>query len=246
MPPVNVLCIKWGTKYGPEYVNILHSMVSRHLKRPHRFVCLTDDAAGIAAHIETRPMPRVGFKDFDEMQPWARAHGWLKITSFASPLYDLAGPTLFIDLDVVIVDELDSFFDFPGEFVVIKEWDKHDGTGNTSVYRFNAGAHADVLQTLINDPDGAQRSYRNEQQFVTTLLARQGKMGFWPDAWCRSFKRHCVRTHVLNLFLPPRIPEGARIIAFHGKPNPPDAIAGRSGKWYRRVIPTDWVKDHWR
>ncbi|MGE0115554.1 MAG: glycosyltransferase [Steroidobacteraceae bacterium] len=243
---VNVLCIKWGQKYGAHYVNVLRSMVSRHLQRPHRFICLTDDATGIDPGVEVFPMPKVGFADFDEMQPWARQHGWLKLTSFAWPLYDLQGPTLFIDLDVVIVGELDSFFDVPGEFVVIREWDKRDGTGNTSVYRFNAGAHLDALEYFKQHADAARREYRNEQQYITTFVARQGKMQFWPEAWCRSFKRHCVRAHVLNWFLPPRIPEDARIIAFHGKPNPPDAIAGRSGKWYRRVLPTQWIKEHWR
>jgi hypothetical protein len=243
---VNVLCIKWGKKYGPEYVNILRSMVSRHLHQAHRFVCLTDDAAGIDASVEVLPMPKVGFADFDNMELWARQHGWLKLASFARPLHDLEGPTLFIELDVVIVGELDSFFTPPGEFIVIREWDKRDGTGNTSVYRFTAGAHVDALEYFKQHSDEARREYRNEQQYITTFLARQGKMSFWPEAWCRSFKRHCVRAHGLNLFLPPRIPEDARIIAFHGKPNPPDAIAGISGKWYRRVIPTQWVKDHWR
>ena len=27
---------------------------------------------------------------------------------------------------------------------------------------------------------------------------------------------------------------------------PAIAIAGVSGKWYRRVLPTQWVADHWR
>ncbi|MCY1546355.1 hypothetical protein D9M68_823470 [compost metagenome] len=87
---------------------------------------------------------------------------------------------------------------------------------------------------------------RNEQEFITLYLARQGKLSYWPDTWCRSFKRHCLRGGIMGWFLPPTIPEGARIIAFHGKPNPPDAIAGVSGKWYRRVLPTQWVADHWR
>ena len=243
---VNVLCIKWGKKYGPEYVNILRSMVSRHLLREHRFICLTDDVQGIDASVETLPMPKVDFPDFDNMITWARAHGWLKLVSFANPLHDIKGPTLFIDLDVVIVDWLDPFFDLPGEFIVIREWDKRDGTGNTSVYRFNAGAHEDALAYFKKNSTQIRNTYRNEQQYITTYLANQGKMSFWPEAWCRSFKRHCVRAHFLNLFLPPRIPEGARIIAFHGKPNPPDAIAGKSGKWYRRVIPTPWIKDYWR
>jgi hypothetical protein len=246
MQTVNVLCIKWGTKYGPEYVNTLRSMVRRHLKRPHRFVCLTDDRSGIDADIEVMDIPPVGIADFDTRQPWTFAHGWLKLTSFADPLYDLAGPTLFIDLDVVIVGSLDEFFDVPGEFLVIKEWDKRDETGNTSVYRYTIGAHRDALDHLRDHQAEALSKVRNEQEYITGYLARQGKLGYWPAEWCRSFKRHCVRGLVLGWFLPPRIPAGAKIIAFHGKPNPPDAIAGRSGKWYRRVLPTPWVAEFWR
>jgi hypothetical protein len=244
---VNVLCIKWGTKYGPEYVDTLQRMVARHLSRPHRFVCMTDDAAGIdGASVEVLPIPKVGFDEFDERKPWTFGHGWLKLTSFANPLHDLRGPTLFLDLDIVIVDALDPFFDVPGEFVVIREWDKHDGTGNTSCYRYTAGAHPDALEYLKRDYPRNVQAVRNEQEFITGYLGRQGKVSFWPDAWCRSFKRHCVPRGVRGWFEAPRIPEGARIVAFHGKPNPPDAIAGRSGRWYRRVLPTPWVAEHWR
>ncbi len=246
METVNVLCIKWGKKYGPEYVNKLHAMVGRHLKRPHRFVCLTDDAEGISPGIDVKPIPMVGFDEFDQRKPWTFGHGWLKLTSFAEPLYDLSGRTLFLDLDIVIVDSLDPFFERTEPFVVIKEWDKSDGTGNTSCYLYTIGAHTDALEHLRANYPGSIADVRNEQEFITGFLNRQGKLAYWPDAWCRSFKRHCMRPGLLGWFQPPTIPEGARIIAFHGKPNPPDAIAGVSGKWYRRVLPTQWVADHWR
>ncbi len=246
MQPVNVLCIKWGSKYGADYVNKLRSMVRRNLSLPHRFVCLTDNREGIENDIEVFDIPAVGIQDFDTRQPWTFAHGWLKLTSFADPLYDLTGPTLFIDLDVVIVDRINCFFEQPGEFLVIREWDKHDGTGNTSVYRYMAGRHRDALEYLRDHQTAALAKVRNEQEFITSYLARQGKLGYWPESWCRSFKRHCVPRGVAGWFLPPRIPAGAKIIAFHGKPNPPDAIAGRSGKWYRRVLTTPWVAEHWR
>ena len=246
MQAVNVLCIKWGKKYGPEYVNKLHSMVSRHLHRPFRFVCLTDDTVGIDPAIEVKPIPMVGFDEIDQRKPWTFGHGWLKLTSFANPLYDLQGRTLFLDLDIVIVDSLDPFFEQPGEFVVIKEWDKKDGTGNTSCYVYTIGAHTDALDHLKNDYPASIGTVRNGQEFITLYLARQGKLSYWPDAWCRSFKRHCLQRGLMGWFKPPTIPEGARIIAFHGKPNPPDAIAGVSGKWSRRVMPTQWVADHWR
>jgi len=246
MNPVNVLCIKWGQKYGPDYVNKLHSMVRRHLKRPFRFICLTDDAQGIDPAIEVKPIPAIGFAPFDQREPWSFGHGWLKLTSFAPQLYDLSGRTLFLDLDIVIVDSLDPFFDQPGEFIVIREWDKTDGTGNTSCYLYTIGAHADALDHLKNDYPASVKAVRNEQEFITGFLARQGKLSYWPEAWCRSFKRHCLRPGLLSWLAEPTIPAGARLIAFHGKPNPPDAIAGRSGKWYRRVKPTRWVAEHWQ
>jgi hypothetical protein len=246
MQAVNVLCIKWGKKYGPEYVNKLHSMVSRHLKRPFRFVCLTDDSEGIAPGIEVKPIPMVGFDEFDQRKPWSFGHGWLKLTSFADPLYDLQGRTLFLDLDIVIVDSLDPFFEQDGEFIVIKEWDKKDDTGNTSCYLYTIGAHADALAHLKNDFPESIAQVRNEQEFITQYLARQGKLRYWPAEWCRSFKRHCMRGGLMGWFSPPVIPPGARIIVFHGKPNPPDVIAGVSGKWYRRVLPAAWVADNWR
>ena len=43
----NILCMKWGTKYGPEYVNRLYGMVRRHLSGDFNFVCLTDDSQGV-------------------------------------------------------------------------------------------------------------------------------------------------------------------------------------------------------
>ncbi|MDX3772597.1 hypothetical protein QE250_00545 [Chromatiaceae bacterium AAb-1] len=247
MQAVNVLCIKWGAKYGPDYVNKLYSMVSRNLSRPFRFVCLTDDATGIDPQVETRDIPQVGFADFDQRLPWSKAHGWLKVTSFAENLYDLTGPTLFIDLDVVIVGSIDSFFEISPEvpFMVIKEWDK-DNTGNTSVYRFTIGAHSDLIAELKTNKEKILQQVRNEQEYVTGYLARQQKLQYWPQEWCVSFKRHCMPKGILGWFKPAEIPPGAKIVIFHGKPNPHDVIAGRSGKWYRRVLPVQWVEDLWR
>ena len=57
LPRVNVLCLKWGTYYGPEYVNRLYAGVRRNLKRPFRFVCVTDNPAGLRPEVETVPFP---------------------------------------------------------------------------------------------------------------------------------------------------------------------------------------------
>jgi hypothetical protein len=52
MKPVNIVCMKWGTKYGPEYVNILYNMVKRNITRPFRFICVTESATNIKDEVE--------------------------------------------------------------------------------------------------------------------------------------------------------------------------------------------------
>lgn len=235
-----VLCMKWGTKYGPEYVNRLASMVRRHLKRPHRFVCLTDDRRDLDSGIDALPLP-----DFDD--PGGPERGWRKISTFRAPLFDLQGPVLFIDLDVVIVGGLDDFFDYPGEFCIIKDWVRtRTSTGNSSVYRFQAGMHASLLDTFMRDHAQIRRQVRNEQEYISRELARAGKLTYWPAEWCVSFKYACMAPFPFNWWTPARIPPGARIVVFHGHPNPPDAVVGRSSKLTRRVLPTPWVAEHWR
>ncbi len=36
---VNIICMKWGDKYGAEYVNKLYAMVKRNITIPFQFVC---------------------------------------------------------------------------------------------------------------------------------------------------------------------------------------------------------------
>lgn len=44
---LTVACVRWGHKYGPEYVEHLAAGVRRHLTRRHRFVCFTDDVEAL-------------------------------------------------------------------------------------------------------------------------------------------------------------------------------------------------------
>jgi hypothetical protein len=237
---VNIICMKWGTRYGPEYVNHLANMVRRHLTRPHRFVCFTDDSSGLNPNVEFRPMP-VKFPSSPGPERY-----WNKLGIFSDPLADLSGPTLCLDLDVVIVDQIDCFFDIEGRFCIIKDFANRAGPleGNTSVCRFTAGAHPEVLEDYIRDPKAVEEKYWFDQHYISAKLH---PVTFWPADWCRSFKKHCLPPVPRCYVKRPTIPAGARIIAFHGHPNPPDAIRGclvRGGIKYCQ--PTPWVAEHWR
>lgn len=239
--PVNVICMKWGTKYGPEYVNRLYGMVARNLTLPFRFVCFTDDVAGIREEVETRPLPSL---DLPEGLP---ERGWMKLATFQPELGGLQGVTLFLDLDVVIVDSIDEFFSYDAEFAICyDEKKKRQRIGNSSVYRFEIGCCPDVLDYFRENFETVRGSYRNEQAYLSHQMDQKGLLKFWPREWCPSFKYHCVPDFPANLWRAPFIPEGARILLFHGKPEPVDAMAGISGKWYRHLRPATWIADYWR
>ena len=115
--PVNIVCMKWGSLYGPEYVNILFNMVNRNLTLPFRFICMTDRPEGINAEIEVVPLP-----DFKEPE-WKYSRyctAWRKLALFDKSVLDLEGKVLFLDLDVVIIDNIDCFFSFSDKLAIIE------------------------------------------------------------------------------------------------------------------------------
>ncbi|WP_119155613.1 glycosyltransferase [Caldimonas tepidiphila] len=235
-----ILCMKWGTKYGPEYVNRLYGMVARHLRGPFRFVCLTDRGEGVRPEVECLPIPDLALPE------GIPERGWKKLTTFEADLHGLRGTALFLDLDVVIVDDITPFFEQPGEFLIIHDWKRPwRVTGNSSVYRFRIGAHADVLAKFLAEQAEARKAFRNEQAFLSDVLHRQGKLAYWPKEWCASFKYHCIPAWPTNFWREPGIPQGCRIVIFHGEVNPPDAIEGRRNRTGRGLRPAQWVTTHW-
>ena len=243
----HILCMKWGTKYGPEYVNRLYAMVRRHLRGDFRFVCLTDDTQGIRSEVECFPIPDLNI----HLAPGQRDGAWKKLTTFEGNLHGLTGTALFLDVDVVVVGSLDAFFEQPGDFLIIRDYPRfwrfgQRITGNSSVYRFELGAHADVLAHFRSHMDEVQANYRNEQAFLSKFLHAQGKLAYWPDGWCPSFKYHGIPAWPSNYWREPFVPEGARIMIFHGECNPPDALAGRRNKRFHHIQPANWVAEHWR
>jgi hypothetical protein len=44
---IEVVCVKYGTKYGADYVNKLYEGIEKNLTLPHRFSCFTEDSTGL-------------------------------------------------------------------------------------------------------------------------------------------------------------------------------------------------------
>ncbi len=237
----NVVCMKWGDAYSAQDVNTLYSMVARNITPPFRFACFTDDSSGLREEVEARSLPEVNV-------PADRMHeAWRKLGTFTPQLGEMEGDALFLDLDLVIRDSLDPFYEYPGDFCIIHNWTHPERVvGNSSVYRFKIGDLSWVLERYNADPEGVMASYRNEQIYLTETLHDAGyNMVYWPAEWCVSFKKHCMPSRLLAPFVRPREPKQAKIVVFHGHPKPDEAIRGEwKGKW-KWMRSTPWVARYW-
>lgn len=240
-----IICIKWGDRYGIDYLNRLASMVRRNSSRETRLICFTEDGKGADPSVTIAPLPPINLPAHKSITPWRKLSLW------QYPLGDLSGDVLFFDLDVVITGPIDDFFDYaPGRLCLAQNWTQPGrGIGNTSVYRFPVGKMSYIYDTFNADPDTILSRYRIEQQYVSAV----GRDAiFFPPEWCLSFKHSLVPKWPLNFLFAPRLPAGTKVVAFHGKPDPDEA---RDGFWpvrraykklYKYVRPTPWIAEHWR
>jgi len=245
---VKIVTLKWGSLYGPEYANRLCAAVNRNLSIPHEFVCFTDNPEGLLPEIKTFPIPEVPIPDR------VKNSGWRKIALFRDDL-PIEGTCLFMDLDLVVTGSLDDFFTYgePDQIPIIHNWvawhkkllRKRPEVGNSSVFRFVANECSFVFKQYLSEKEWALQNFWPPQTYLTHCI--RPKMVYWPETWVRSFKRHCARSFPLNFFLPAIKPHDARIIAFHGRPHPDQALNGYSdGKLRHTVLPTRWIEDFWR
>jgi hypothetical protein len=256
--------MKWGSKYGADYVNRLNGMIQRNITSPFRLICLTDDPTDIDPSIQILPLPELG------CDPPRHTPGqWRKLALWSASLFGLQGTALFIDLDSVIVGNLDGYFSYRPECDVILErnWARpFSGLAQTSVFRFRISSHPEILARFRENPQATADRFRYEQHFVTDCLGRQ--LAFWPRGWTRHFRLHCLGPDPLRFLRPAQLPANSRIITFPGGPNPSDARLGkwrpqsptyagrrahlqqllkrRSWKGFRDfLMPVTWIDDYW-
>jgi len=211
---LTVACLKWGSKYGVDYVNVLHGMVRRHLSLPHRFVCLTDDPAGIDC--ETMPI-------VPNLPTW-----WGKLTLFGHPV---PGRILYLDLDTVIVGSIDAFAAYDGPFCLIKPFYRDRGFAS-GVMSIGPEFGRPVWEKFARNPQAAIDSCRRyadppwnngDQRWLELTVQRAD---YWQDVLpgqLVSYKVHCAAGP----------PAGARLVCFHGKPDPHE-------------VADPWVRENWR
>lgn len=231
--PINVVCLKWGTKYGPEYVNNLYQSVKENLSLPFNFFCFTEDSKGIDPNVIIRPLK------YTNIQTW-----WNKLYLFSDEI-DITGRIFFLDLDTLITGNLDKIAQAKGTFIVLRDFFVGLAKGveeqhhvGSAVMIWEAGKHTYLWTEFIKDPKKAIKELHphGDQKWIQKLqIDRQYWQDLFPDEIV-SFKVHCRDG------LPPK----AKIVCYHGKPSIPESYSQTSKVQWWTIQPQLWVKKYWR
>jgi len=255
---LNILTMKWGDYYGPEYANRLYRQLQRVMSIPFRFICFTDNEKDLDKGIDALPLPDVGLGGSPDLR-------WRKVALFREDLFGLSGTAIFLDLDVVVVGDLAPMLELPGEFYVCHErtlfpkrlrnvrraltnrrryrW--ANAEGNTSIIRFELGKCGAIYDDYLADTDTIVSKFRREQEFVTLKARHMGILNFWPAEFCVSFQHACLPPPLVSMTKDPKLPTGARIVIFTAGLTMQDALAGHGRHWYRPVGNCNWLRQNW-
>lgn len=219
---LNVLCVRVGQKYEPEYVYKLKNMVERHLKQPHRFLCLTDDPKQLPG-IDTIRAP-IQIKD-----------SWCKIGLFYPNLETVVwgDECLYLDLDVIITGSLDKLIEgklpekgdtregirrLRKDLWIAKDW---RDPFNSSVMYWEHGSVSQIYMAFKNTD--IQR-LRGDQNLIAEV---------YPTA--KTFKTSDIMSYKFDgIHKKDKKPEVAKVVLFHGKPKMSD------------LPDVQWIQEEWR
>lgn len=235
--PITFVVWKWKPRstyrsiFGPESVIVMRNMLHRHYHRPFRFVCITDDSTGLHG-IDTFPL----WHDHAEVPNPNGSHNpscYRRLKMFAPEAKQWFGDRVVsIDLDTVIVGDITPLFDTDVDFKIWGESDfPHTQWMNGSLWMLRTGTRTQVwtkfdprTSPLKAKKAGARGS---DQGWMSYILGKN------EATWGRQDGVFSFRKHVQPIG---RLPEGARIVNFHGRIDP----------WSYHVAGVPWVKEHYR
>lgn len=232
---VDVCVVNWGTKYGVEYTLRLYNMVKRNTTKDFKFHVLTDVTDRYSKHKDINAI------ELDtDLQGW-----WNKLVMFKDGTLP-KGEYLYMDLDVVIVDNIDFLFEHK-PFGIIRDFIRPDDgllpgkEYNSSILRFNNTTTNGIWQHYINNKQlwhnyQKQIHFFGDQNVISHYVnAYPSFLNVFPDERIWSYKKGVERGKTAgdrSRYFGETIPPNGAVCIFHGEPSPDK-------------VQTDWVKEHW-
>lgn len=232
---LNFACVRMGTAYSVEYVERLRNMITKHVpryafndvsatgRRPN-IICLTDQPEDVEGVQMIRLTP-------DKLnEGW-----WAKMLLFNPQLRgDYSRPTIYFDLDTVIVDDLTALVDYAiasTEFAICANFTKRAGNLNypcnygSCVMIFPAGFGAEVYHSYLGYWQHAQEiAGAYGDQFIIEKMLPSARLlqDVMPSGYFVGRRQFDVVR-----------PKDVRLLIFAGKVKPHNTTI-------------EWIKEQWK
>lgn len=228
---LTVVTFRWGKTFTAEHVNVARRMVARHYRKPHRFVCICDDPAGLDAEVEPIQL-------WDDFANLPSPHGPLypscyrRLKLFAPDIGELLGPRFVsIDLDFVATGDLAPLWDRAEDFIICAAMGSRSNHFNGSMFLMTAGARPDVWTDF--DPKRSPALATAHRQSGSDQGWIGHKLGPKEATWGKADGVYSYRYSPVGS----KLPEDSRLVFFNGK---------NLGPWEAEPQRHGWVREHWR
>ena len=204
------------------HVNNAAAMIARHTTVAHRIVCITDQPDGV--EVETIPLweefSTVNTPLWGDTQRYPQAHRRLKL--FDPAMGEVLGDRFVsMDLDIVVLDSLDSLFSREEEFVICRSPNPtHKYV--SPMWMLTAGSRSDLYYDFTPEKAAeAEKKYAgSDQAWINYKLSGQATWG--EDDGIRYFHpkmKYC--------------PRDCSIVFFNGNMKPWDGPILEEYPWIR-------------
>ena len=194
MSNIKISCLKWGTLYGPEYVNRTYGGLLKHCKEPFHFVCYTDDADGICSQIEV--------KDIEELRPYntKMVFTYEKLMLIDRDEYD---KNLWIDLDVLVHKDITDLITRPHNNITFI-WNYWNDYERMSLFNYGRGVSCHTNSSFVAWDKGTatwlseythkhwkkiEWTYKSLDKYLFYQHHRNGKINLWEDGIFSNFNK---------------------------------------------------------
>lgn len=191
--------LKWGNKYGPEYVNRLYGSLKKQVDVPFKLNCISDDHNGLDDKIYRTPLSEIRDVYFTEY-PLDRVFTREKLCLFK--MYK-RGRHAWLDLDILIHKNIteEVTMDIQQPKFIWNYWNDYErrslrwyGKGgschvNSSFVMWQDDQGLKFYEHLVKTQKQSFFTYKSLDKYLFYQHHRKSNMDFWDEGFVSSYNK---------------------------------------------------------
>jgi len=184
--------LKWGDKYGPEYVNRLYGSLFQCYKKPFSLTCYTDQADGIREEVELKPISDLRPYNTDRVFTYEKL---ILLEKYESGIW--------LDLDILIHQDIT---DVPNENSFTMIWNHWNNYEQRSLKWYGKGTSCHVNSSFVqwnnaewlikfthDNWEKIEWTYKSLDKYLFYQHHRCGRLEYWPENIVSNYNRENLK-----------------------------------------------------